>query len=94
MNKIKIPKYDDEDLVEVEINRTGIIETRRGAMRVTLKKQTLLGVEIKHGCDVWVPGGVVIRNEFSQSPKAYIKGKFINQIIKGTIIGQLKNKKQ
>lgn len=49
---IKIPKVTAE-YTEVEINRTGIVITKNGGQKIALKKQTIEGIQIPQGFEVW-----------------------------------------
>ena len=62
--RIKIPKVEKQ--TKVYINRTGITETRK-ALKVVCKKQTIEGIEIPQGYEIWLPGLSIesVNNSFS-----------------------------
>lgn len=90
---IRFPKLDDNCLVSVEINRSGVTQTPR-ALKVCLKGQCIEGVEIPQGTQVWIPGLSIdsINSSFSMSPKVRIPGWKMNELLKGIILKKLKGK--
>jgi len=86
----KVPYVDPSELFDLDIYRTGVIDTRK-AMRVRLRKQVFNGIEIPDKTEVWCPGGCVITGEFSSRPKASIRGAQINPILRTVVIDQLRS---
>ena len=87
---IKIPKVTAE-FTEVEINRTGIITTKNGGQRITLKKQVIEGVEIPHGFEVWGNFNHFYVNTLSTQKfmKVSIAKEKMNEILKTLFIRNL-----
>ncbi len=89
---IKIPKVTDE-WTEVAINRTGIIVTKNGGQKIQLKKQTIKGVVIPQGFEVWGNFNHLIIPELDTTRKeitASISRDKMNEILKTLFIRKLK----
>lgn len=55
---IHIPKIEGDNMVTIEIQKGGIIETKK-ALLVRCTKQIIEGVTIPNGYEVWIPAGCV-----------------------------------
>ena len=86
---IRIPKVESHHLIEVLINRTGIVDTGK-ALKLTTKKQVIAGLEIPAGHQFWTPS-CVITNEFSSSPVAHVPGHVINDMLRFLVIKKLRD---
>lgn len=87
--KIKIPKVIENDYYSLEINRGDIIETVRGATRITCKRQIIEGIEIPKGLQIWLRDGY-ISNEFSGIAQFEIRGVDLNPILKKLYLDKLR----
>ncbi len=86
----KIPRLKPDDLFEVEIYRTGVIETRNGATLIKCKKQVIEGVTIPRGFEFWNSEGY-IHNEFSANPTFMCRGWKLNEVLKHIVMEGLRN---
>jgi hypothetical protein len=94
MKTIKFPKFKDEALVDVVIQRGGFTYTDTAA-HVRCQKQTIEGVEIPEGFDFWYPaqgGQYEVFREYSSRPFVHVPGWKMNELLRSLIIRKLKNK--
>jgi len=91
-HKIRIPKFNDNDLIDVYIQRTGMIETK-GALLVRCVKQEIEGITIPRGYEIWIPGGCLlsVQRQYSSSPFVHVSGWKMNQILRTMVIDKLRN---
>lgn len=91
-NRIKIPKVNPDYLIDVFVYRTGMIETKN-ALLVRCQKQTIEGVEIPAGYEIWLPGigTSSVHNSFSSRPFVHVPGWKINEILRTFYIDRLRN---
>lgn len=89
---MKIPKVNPDHLVDVIVQRTGMIETKK-ALLVRCVKQEIEGVTIPNGYEIWIPdqGITSVRNGFSSRPFVRVPGWKMNQILRTLYIDQLRN---
>lgn len=93
--KIKIPKVNPDLLYEFEIRRDKIIEVNKwkfSALRVFLKKQIFMGIEIPVDFEVFIRNASIesIKNKFSHNCKINIHGHQVNQILRTLTIDKLR----
>ena len=88
----KIPRLKEDDLYEVQIYRTGIIETKKGATLIRLKKQVIEGVTIPKGTEIWSYHGYIDK-EFTANPVYKMQGRKLNELLKYLVMEGLRNAK-
>lgn len=87
---IKIPKVNPTDLIEIQIYKTGIIETKNGATLIRCKKQVIEGVTIPRGFEFWNREGYIDR-EFTANPVFLVRGEKLNEILRFLVMEGLRN---
>lgn len=91
-SRIKIPKVNPDKLITVFVYRTGMIETKN-ALMVRCQKQTIEGINIPAGYEIWLPGQGTpcVYNSFSSRPFVHVPGWKVNEILRTFYIDNLRN---
>lgn len=94
LNTMRLPKVNPVHLIDVIVQRTGMIETKN-ALLVRCVKQVIEGITIPQGYEIWLPNQCAesIKNRFSSRPIAYVPGWKINEILRTFYIDQLRDGK-
>lgn len=87
---IKIPKVNSDDLYDLKIYRTGIIQTKKGATLIRLKGQIIEGVQIPRGLELWSYRGYIDK-EFTANPIYKIGGNELNNLLRHLVMEGLRN---
>ena len=89
---VRIPKVNPDHLIDIIIQRGGMIETRN-ALLVRCIKQDIEGLTIPNGYEIWLPNqsAATINNGFSSRPIAHVPGWKVNEILRTLFIDKLRN---
>lgn len=87
----KLPKLNEQHLYDVYVQRTGMIETKK-ALMVRCVKQTIEGVEIPNGFEMWIPqlGISSVHNGFSSRPFVHVPGWKLQGILKMLVMEKIR----
>ena len=91
MQKINIPKVDPKKVYKLIIQRGGLVESKN-ALRVRLQRQTVAGLLIPEGFEMWAPGQALssINGQSSHSPTVMVEGWKVNEVLRTIFIDELR----